>query len=88
MNGKLMKCRCQPLPGFEFWKYFECIFGKGKGIWHIVVFCIFAKIAIVIMTQFCRFYSWNFLDKYGITRRICFTISFEFVSREREWSIC
>ena len=73
--------------GFGILKHFECIFGNGKGICHIDVFCIFAKIAIVTMSKSCRIYSWNFLDKYGSTRRICFTISFEFVSREREWSI-
>ena len=50
------------------------------------MFCTFGKVAIVTMSKFCKIYSWNFLDKYGSTRRICFTISFEFVSREREWS--
>ena len=61
--------------------------GNGKGKSHIDRFCIFAKVAILTMSEFCKFYSWNFLDKYGSTRSICFEISFEFGSREREWSI-
>ena len=85
--GQLGKNIRQPSTWFcnleTFWKYF----GNGKGKCHIDVFCIFAKIAIVIMSKSCRIYSWNFLDKYGSTRSICFEISFEFGSREREWSI-
>ena len=62
-------------------------FENRKGWWQIDVFCIFDKVAIVTMTNFGKLYAWNFLDKYVSTRSNCFTISFEFGSREREWSI-
>ena len=88
MNGKLMKCSCQPLPWFWGFGNILNAFGNGKGWWQLDVFCTFGKVAIVIMSKFCKIYSWNFLDKYGSTRGICFTISFWFGSREREWSIC
>ena len=61
-------------------------FWKWEGICHIDVFCIFAKIEFETMSNFVKISSWNFLDKYGGTRLICFTLSFEFLSREREWS--
>ena len=87
MVGQLVRSRSQPLPWFwnleTFWMRFE----NGKGRCHIDRFCIFAKVAIETMSKTCRFYSWNFLDKYGSTRSICFEISFEFGSREKEWSI-
>ena len=87
MVGQLVKSRSQPLPWFwdleTFWMQSE----EWEGKYHIDRFCIFAKVAIGTMSKSCRFYSWNFLDKYGSTRSICFTISFEFGSREREWSI-
>ena len=73
-------------PGFVIGKPFECIFGNEEGKGHIDVFFLFDKIAIVTMSKFCKIYSWNFLDKYGSTRSICFEILVEFGSREREWS--
>ena len=39
-------------PGVRFWKHLECIFGNGKGICHMYVFCIFAKIEIVTKSNF------------------------------------
>ena len=50
-------------------------------------FCTFGKVAMVTKPNFVNLDSWNFLDKYGSTRSSCFEISFEFGSREREWSI-
>ena len=70
----------------QFWNDFWTHFENGEGKFHNDVFCIFDNIEIVTKWNFGKIDSWNFLDKYGSTRIICFTISFEFVSREREWS--
>ena len=48
----LLKVGGNHQPGFEIWKPFEMHFGNGKGICHIDVFCIFAKVAIVTMSKF------------------------------------
>ena len=73
-------------PGFVNWNPFEIQFEKWEGKYHIARFCIFANVENLTMSKSCRNYSWNFLDKYGNTRRICFTNSFAFGYRERELS--
>ena len=47
-----MSSRSQPVPGFWVLETFAMHFENRKGIGHINVFCIFAKIAIVTMSKF------------------------------------
>ena len=83
--GSLWNVEAHHSLGFGFGNLLECIFEMGKEYAILWCFAYLLKIEFETMSNFVKINSWNFLDKYGSTRILCFTISFEFVSREREW---